>query len=367
MAKQSTNKYQPDYIISPGEVLEFELEMRGMKQQELAKRTGLTPKHIGALVNAKSAITPETAIKLERAIGMPAQYWMNLETQYQESLARVTEQKKLLKDLDWLKRVPVSAMIKMGWLEASSDRKTQLVNVLRFFGIASVDQWDEMWPNLAVAYRQHSHPTTSPHAVSAWLRRGEIQARAIECAAFDKIKFRQALDEIRSVTHTHPDEFVPRMQMLCAMAGVAVVFVPGLPKMAVSGATRWLTSSKALIQLSLRYKTTDHLWFTFFHEAGHILLHGKKELFLEGMNGLDPDKEYEANKFAENELIPARALKNFARSKQISKANIQSFAKQLGIAPGIVVGQLQHKQLLARSHCNDLKLRLEWNQQHAVN
>jgi HTH-type transcriptional regulator / antitoxin HigA len=366
MAKQSMNQYLPDYIVSPGEVLDFELQMRGMTQHELAKRTGLTPKHIGAIVNAKSAITPETAIKLERAIGMPVQYWMNLETQYQEALARAAEHKKLTRNLDWLKRVPVSSMVKMGWLQASADRKAQLVNVLRFFGIASVEQWDEIWPNLSVAYRKHPHHATSPHAVSAWLRRGELQASTIECAPFEKSKFQRALNDLRALTNEHPEKFIPRMKKLCAQAGVAVVFVPDLPKMAVSGATRWLTPTKALIQLSLRYKTNDHLWFTFFHEAGHILLHGKKELFLEGMNGLDPDKENEANKFAENELIPTRALASFTKSKEISKTMIGEFAQALGVAPGIVVGQLQHKRLLAKSQCNDLKQQLQWKSHPSV-
>lgn len=364
MDKQLVNEYQPDYAVSPGEVLEFELDMRGMKQQELAKRTGLTPKHIGALVNAKSAITPETAIKLERAIGMPAQYWMNLETQYQEVLARAAEEEKLMRDLDWLKRIPVLDMAKKGWIEKCKDPKTQLVKVLRFFGIASVDQWDDMWPNLAVAYRQHEHHEISPQAVSAWLRRGEIEASQIACAPYDKVKFRQALEEIRNLTNAHPDVFVPKIQELCASAGVAVVFVPSLPKTAVSGATRWLTSTKALIQLSLRYKTDDHLWFTFFHEAGHILLHGRKELFLEGANGLDSDKENEANEFAENELIPRKLLNDFARDKPLTRDNIKKFSKELRIAPGIIVGQLQHKQLLPRSHCNELKQRFEWKSEN---
>ncbi len=363
MDNQLLNDFQPDYAVSPGEVLEFELDMRGMKQQELAKRTGLTPKHIGAIVNSKSSITPETAIKLERAIGMPAQYWMNLETQYQEVLARTAEEKKLTRDLDWLKRIPVAAMAKMGWVDKCKDPKAQLVKVLQFFGIASVEQWDDMWPNLAVAYRQHEHHEVFPEAVSAWLRRGEIEASRIICDPFDKVKFRQALDEIRKFTSASSEAFVPKMQALCAAAGVAVVFVPSLPKTAVSGATRWLTSTKALIQLSLRYKTDDHLWFTFFHEAGHILLHGKKELFLEGMNGLDPDKENEANEFSENELIPKKLLQTFAQSNRLSKTNIKIFAQDLGIAPGIVVGQLQHKQLLPRAHCNELKQRFQWKEE----
>ena len=360
MAKRE-NEYLPDYVVTPGEVLEFELELRDMKQQELAKRTGLTPKHIGSLVNGKSAITPETAIKLERAIGMPAQYWMNLESQYQEALARKAEEAALLRDLDWLKRFPVAPMVKLGWLEKCKTPKDQLVQVLRFFGIASADQWDDMWPNLGVAYRQHNHADIKPEAVSAWLRQGEIQASRMVCQPYDKGAFRKALDEIRSLTRLTPEVFVPRMQSLCASAGVAVTFVPSLPKTAVSGATRWLSPTKALIQLSLRYRTDDHLWFTFFHEAGHILLHGKKDLFLEGTNGLHPEKESEANAFAENELLSRKSLALFSKSQRVSKTDILKFAEAKNIAPGIVVGRLQHLGLLAHSYCNDLKQQFVWS------
>jgi HTH-type transcriptional regulator/antitoxin HigA len=360
MDKHVLNEYQPNYAVSPGEVLAAELEIRGMTQQELAKRTGLTPKHIVAIAKAKSAITPETAIKLERALGMPAEYWLNLESQYQEVLARLNEEQKLDRDLGWLKRIPVAQMAKFGWLQKHKDAKAQLIEVLRFFGIASVDQWDDMWPNLNVAYRQHNHHEVLPEAVSAWLRRGEIEAAQIQCDAYDRNKFRQALDEIRGLTMELPEFFVSRLQELSAKAGVAVVFVPALPKTGVSGATRWLSPHKALIQLSLRYKTDDHLWFTFFHEAGHILLHGKKEFFLEGANGLDESKEAEANEFAEYELIPRKAFSGFLDRKAYNKSAIVKFSKEVGIAPGIVVGQLQHKGLLARSFCNDLKQTFKW-------
>ena len=360
MDKLVTNEYQPDYAVMPGEVLSAELELRSMTQQELAKRTGLTPKHIISILKAKSTITPETAIKLERALGMPADYWLNLESHYQEVLARLNEETQLNQDLDWLKHIPVAQMVKLNWISKCSEKKAQLVEVLRFFGIASVSQWNDMWPNLNVAYRQHNHHEVFPESVSAWLRRGEIEAAKILCEAYDKNAFRDALDQIRKLTSETPEVFVPRMQTLCANAGVAVVFVPCLPKTGVSGATRWLNSNKALIQLSLRYKTDDHLWFTFFHEAGHIMLHGKKELFLEGANGMDETKEEEANKFAQEELIPRVELANFIQQKPFSKASISAFAKRIGIAPGIVVGQLQHKKLLAVNYCNDLKVKFSW-------
>lgn len=360
MDKQVTNEYQPDYAVTPGEVLSAELELRSMSQQELARRTGLTPKHLISILKAKSTITPETAIKLERALGMPADYWLNLESQYQEVLARLSEEAQLDRDLDWLKHIPVTAMAKLGWINKLSNTKAQLVEVLRFFGIASVSQWEDMWPNLQVAYRQHNHHEVYPEAVSAWLRRGEIEAAQIPCAPYDKAAFRAALDQIRKLTSEAPEVFVPKIQELCASAGVAVVFVPCLPKTGVSGATRWLNPNKALVQLSLRYRTDDHLWFTFFHEAGHILLHGKKELFLEGSNGLDEVKEEEANKFAQEELIPRAEFAHLTQQWPLGKAVISSFAKRVGIAPGIVVGQLQHKKLLPITFCNELKQKFRW-------
>ena len=354
------NEFQPDYAISPGEILNDELMLRGMTLKELERRTGITSKHIISILKAKSIITPETAIKFERALGMPVRYWLNLESNYQEILARQTEAKKLARDLDWLKRIPVNTMAKLGWLEKIKDKKEQLVRVLRFFGIASVEQWNEMWPNLNIAYRQTKTHEIFPEAVSAWLRQGELEAANIACEPYDKDKFREALNQIRGLTTKTPEHFVPDMQDICADAGVAVVFVPALPKTGVSGATRWINKNKAIIQLSLRYKTDDQLWFTFFHEAGHILLHGKKQLFLEDSNGSDSDKERQANCFSEEMLIPAQKFSDFIAKQRLNKASIISFAKSVGIAPGIVVGRLQYKKILKPEFCNDLKQRFEW-------
>lgn len=357
MDEQQRNQYQPDYAVSPGEVLNFELQMRGIKKNALAKRTGLTPKHISDLLNAKSSLTVETAIKLERAMGMPVQFWMNLETEYGEALARLAEKNRLKRDLSWLKRLPVAAMIKLGWIKKSPDPSTQLVNVLEFFGIAGVDQWGAVWPGLQVAYRQHAGKV-SPEALSAWLRRGEIEAANMECAPFDKAKFRHALDQIRLLTCEAPEVSLPAMRAHCAQAGVAVVFVPTLPGVAASGATRWLTPTKALMQLSARYQTDDQLWFAFFHEAGHILLHSKKAVFLEGMNGLDPDEEDQANQFAQNELIPSKAWDEWVKQPAITEGAVRRFAAEWQIAPGIVVGRLQHHRRWPYARGNALKQRV---------
>ncbi|MBF0454013.1 MAG: HigA family addiction module antidote protein [Magnetococcales bacterium] len=361
MSNSQQNQYIPDYLVAPGEVLDEYLQAYPMTQAQLAMRTGLAKKTINEIIKGKSPITTDTAQKLERVLERPAHFWNNLERQYQEDKSRLAEQERLETELDWLQWVPVAKMIKLGWIEKFKDKKDQLGAVLNFFGVASREQWVDVWEwtNSQSAYRQTKRFETRAEAVSAWLRRGEIEARKMPCAPFDKEQFQQALEKIRSLTTQTPDVFQPKLIELCALAGVAVVFVPELPKTGISGATRWL-GDKAVIQLSLRYKKNDYLWFTFFHEAGHIIKHGRKEIFIEG-NGLDGDKEEEADKFARDWLIPPANLRAFQRKWDGRSLDpVVDFAREIGIAPGIVVGRLQHDKLLPVTHGHKLKITLRW-------
>ncbi|MBF0552167.1 MAG: HigA family addiction module antidote protein [Deltaproteobacteria bacterium] len=358
MVSTRLNQYIPDDLVTPGEVLEDYLEAYSMTQAELATRTGLTKKTINEIIRGKSPITPETALKLERTLGRPAHFWNNLERQYQEDKIRLAEQARLQSHLDWLKRIPLNDLIKLGWIPKLKDKVAQLEAVLRFYGIASPEQWITVWQEHQVAYRRTHCFESDAESVSAWLRQGEIEAQKMDCAPFDRNRFQDILAKIRELTKEIPQVFQPKLVELCASAGVAVVFVPELPKIGVYGVTRWM-GDKAVIQLSLRYKSNDHLWFTFFHEAGHILKHGRKEVFIES-NGLDGAKEEEANAFARDKLIPPNALRRFLAEGQPTLAAIQLFADEVGIAPGIVVGRLQHDGLLPRDIGNKVKVFYCW-------
>lgn len=364
MSSTQTNRFIPDYLVTPGEVLAEHLESLGMTQAELADRAGLAKKTINEIIKAKSPITPETALKLERTLGRPAHFWSNLERQYQDDRARLAEQERMESYSEWLDRVPVRDMAKQGWIPKLKDKFEQLDSVLRFFGVSSPKQWETVWREYQVAYRQTERFEKCAEAVSAWLRQGEIQAQQLECAFYDRKRFQAVLDEIRGFTREGPEVFVPRLMKLCASAGVAVVFVPELPKIGIWGATRWL-GDKAVVQLSLRYKSNDHLWFTFFHEAGHILKHGRKEVFIEG-KGLDGEKEEEANVYARDTLIPPAQMRRLMKRGRLPLAIIERFADDIGIAPGIVVGRLQHDGVLPRNTGNQLKVYFEFTQQHAT-
>lgn len=359
MSKEMKNQFTPDYAVPPGETLLETLDAIGMSQAELAERTGRSKKTVNEIINGKAAITPETALQFERVLGIPAGFWNNLERNYQESLARINEQKSLQRQINWLKKMPVNALVKMGYLKKHADKVRQLQEMLNFFGIASPEQWEARWMGAQVSYRTSKVFSNNPYAIASWLRMGELTARNISCKPFDESKFRNSLMSIRKLTVKPPEHFQDEVIRLCAEAGVAVVFVPEIPGIRASGATWWATPNKAVIQLSLRYKSDDQLWFSFFHEAGHILLHGKKEVFIEG-DGSN-SKEDEADKFASDFLIPQKLYKQFIQAGRYSKAAIQQFASELDIAPGIVVGRLQHDGKIHHSFCNDLKKRLEWS------
>jgi addiction module HigA family antidote len=358
MVSKIENRFKPDYAVPPGVTLAETLEALGMSQADLAKRTGRPKKTINEIIKGKAALTPETALQLEHVLGIPASFWNNLERHYQETRARLQEQKHLEKHTDWLEQIPLKAMLKRGWIKAAKDKVQQLEEVCKFFGVASPDQWLKL-RSTAIAFRKSAAFQSDPGAVVAWLRKGELEALQMDCAPYHARKFKNLLSDLRSLTIEPPEVFAPRLAQLCAQAGVAVVFVPELPKTSVSGATRWLTPNKALIQLSLRYKADDHLWFTFFHEAGHIILHGKRDVFLEGGDA-HGDKEHEANKFAADTLIPPAELAQFVKGGDYGEAAIRHLASKVGIAPGIVAGRLQHEGKLEWNECNDLKVRLTW-------
>lgn len=358
MSDKIRNEYLPDFVSPPGETLEEVLEMRGMTQAELAERTGRPKKTINEIVKGKAAITPETALQFELVLGIPAAFWANREQQYRQALATAEEMTSLEAQAGWLDQIPYRAMVKLGWLPGENQRAKQVQQVLMFFGVVSPERWDQLWSRQQSAFRSSPTLKSDPAAIAAWLRKGEIEAQEIQSADFDPVRFKEALRNVRSLTRDLPSNFASVVVKQCSAAGVRVVFVPELPGTRAWGATRWLNPTAALVQLSLRYKTDDHLWFTFFHEAGHILLHGRRDYFVEADDQATDEKESEADSFALEWLIPKKDYTLFKRLGAYSSGAISRFAGQLGIAPGIVVGRLQHDGLVPHNRCNELKKKI---------
>lgn len=351
--------FNPDYYLPPGDILEEILEENSMSQTEFAKRAGLSTKHVNEIIKGKAGLTPDTSLQFEKVLGIPASFWINFESQYREALAREKQLESFEKSKEWLEQIPVKKMIAYGWVKKCKSIVDQMNELLDYFRVASPRSFDNLCAANQVKFRISTAMEINKGAVAAWLRQGEILAEEIDYGEFRRDVFKGVLPEIRKLTLETPDIFVPKLKDICASKGVALVFVKELPKTGLSGATRFI-NDKALMQLSLRYKTNDHLWFSFFHEAAHLIYHGKNKVYLESVRtGRDiSSEEKEANVFASNILIPTsdyNRIKQVALNSRLSKAEIINFANSIDIHPGIVVGRLQHDELLNFNNFNDLK------------
>lgn len=363
-----SNQYNPDAVSAPGETLQEMLIDRGMTQTELAERLGLTHKTVNEIIKGKAPISHDTALALETVLGAPASFWNRYEAAYRESIARNELNRQIISQVSWLKDMPWKEAAKMGYLEERQSPSDQLLEVLRFFSVASPDKYNELYRKIAIQWRAPSKYQPNADAVAFWLRMGEVDATelperlGISYSEHNARVFEKCLGDARKLTSIpDPVIFVAELQRICAKAGVAVVFVPELTGTHACGAARWLAPTKALIQLSLRYKTNDSLWFSFFHEAAHILKHSKKATFLDLEVRQQATEEAEADRFAQDFLIPARDYVRFVSLGTLTKASVEDFALDIGVHPGIVVGRLQHENVIPRNWFNDLKQRYVWH------
>ena len=346
--------------VPPGQILREMIEALGMPQAELALRMGRPTKTINGIIKNRVAITVETALQLERVLGLPANFWNNREQSYRQALARQEEEKELAGQVAWLDKLPVKAMVDRGWVQGFDNESQQVRELLKFFGVATPAQWYSLWiSGSTTVLRDHSSKAFG--ATAAWLRKGEIEAHQLECRPYNAKKFREALSQFRLLTAEPLETSLARMIATCASTGVAVTSVTPLPPMQICGASRWLIPHKAVLQLSLNLDTEEQFWFSFLHLAGHIFLHGKRDVFFETEHAARNRKEAEADTFAADLLIPARRWWRFVDAEGYHlQASIQNFAASLGISPGLVVSRLQREGLISKGDFNQLKRRLTW-------
>ena len=356
------NQFDPDYAVPPGWVLEERLDAQGMSHAEFARRCGRSPKLISEIISGKAPLEPETALQFEKVLGVDAGIWLGIESKYKLRRARQNEAEAAARTNQWARAFPLAELVRRGIFERPESDADAVTKLLAFFRVGSIDAWTACYGLANVAYRHSPAFRSDESALATWLRLGEIEAEVQNCAEYSESRFRKAAQQIRGLTREDLGEALQRAAELCNQAGVALALVPPLPKTALSGAAWWLSPKKAVIQLSARHKSDDHLWFSFFHEAAHILLHSKKNVFVDEVAGNGTDIEEEANRWAARTLVPPREWGRFVATSPRRKLAVQVFADQQGIAPGIVVGMLQHEGVIPWSHLNGLKVKLEWRE-----
>lgn len=344
----------PRWASPPGETIEQAAADRGISSSELATRLGLASQQLADLIAGLLPITLRLAETLSATVGSTREFWISRDAQYHDDLLRV--------DADqWAQRFPVTQMAEFGWISPPADWHEQIESCLRYFQVDGPAGWEQRY----VQALQKAHFRRSPTfdmdtaATSAWFRAGEVHAENQPATAlFDADRFARTIAELVGLTRIKdPSRFLPRLVAQCAAAGVVVVVVRPPSGCPVSGVAR-MYRGRPLIQLSARHLSDDHFWFSFFHEAGHVVLHPRDQMYVDDFDGgLGDEVEDEANAFAESHLFSA----GFDGPGRPTVRSIARAARANGVSTGVVVGQLQHRGVIAHNQFNDLKRRYRWD------
>lgn len=354
------------WAVPPGQTIRDLMAANQLSKLELAQSIGLSPDSLDYLLEGSTPLTELIAERLANVFGATTSFWLQREAQFK---AKLRSQEILTghaddRHLQWMKSLPLKDMVKFGWLEESTSSTETLQKCLDFFGVPSLDAWNKSYSEVSdgVAFRASEAYPINELATAAWLRQGELLSSQLSCSSWDPILFQRVLSSARSLTNIpDPKEFIPKLQGLCAAAGVSVIVVRAPSGCRASGATYFSEPTKAVLMLSGRYLTDDHFWFSFFHEAGHLLLHlSKGSPILETVDDRNSNREAEANNFASDMLLSKEhqdRLPDIAGNLR----GIIRLARDAGISRGVVVGQLQHRGLIQQRHFNKLKLRYNWD------
>lgn len=332
----------------PGATIKEQIVERSMNQKEFSARMGMSEKHISKLINGEVQLTMETARRLEMVLGLPAQFWCNLEAIYREKIVKVNEENTMDFDIEIAKKMPYKEMEKSGWIDCAAKWSERVVHLRKYFEVAQLGFLKE---NLVpgIACRKLSVSEKSDYALVAWVQKAKLESRKVDTQPINIKLLNHSMGQIRKMTILPPDEFCPNLREVLACCGVAIIFLPHMEGSFLQGAT-FYDGNKIVLGLTVRGRDADIFWFSLFHELGHIVLG-----HVGNINGTSEADENAADEYSKNILIPKEKFDTFVQQNDFSKEAIVEFAKNVDIAAGIVVGRLQKEGYIKYNRHNDLK------------
>ena len=352
---------KPDWVSPPGYTIVSILEEREITIEQFAHQIGRSAAATQKILDGSHAIDVDLAHRLAKAIGASENFWMAREHDYRASLAEPENVR--IDSLDGLvSKLPVSDMQKFGWIESVRSSDELIAECLDFFGVSSLAQWQGRYENAFqyAAYRRSTAYASCEVSTATWLRQGEIETENDEVSNWSPKVLESQIPHVRRLTwYKRPALFLPKLKEALAKAGVKFAVVRAPKGCSASGAVRILADGTPHIQLSFRYLSDDQFWFSLFHEIAHLLLHYDKMPILENTEPTEEQCEHEANEYAAQVIVPVLYREELL-SLGGSRFPIIDFAKKVGVAPGLIVGQLQHEGIIRFNQMQHLKRRFRW-------
>jgi len=338
---------------TPGQLIEELLESRGWTKRVLAIVLGLDETVINKIIAGKRTVDAEMALLFGEVFHIEPERFLELQKSYDLAQARIVARPDpgratraaLFGDL------PVSDMIKRGWLEGADDVRDVLkveAALAKFFGVPSVNEI-EILPHAA---KKTNFTMPATPAQLAWVYRVKQIASEMLVARYSQSALRDAIPRLnRLLSAAEEARKVPRILAEC---GIRYVIVESLPSAKIDGVCFWLNDHSPVIGMSLRHDRIDNFWFVLRHEIEHVgRRHGQAAVMLDtelegeraGTGANVAEEERVANEAAANFCVPRQSMDSFiARKSPFFRENdILGLAKTLQIHPGLVAGQLQHR------------------------
>lgn len=281
--------------IPPGATIKEQLADRGMNQKEFALRMGMSEKHISKLVNGEVQLTIDVARRLEMVLGLPAQFWCNLEAVYRETIAKVNEENAMEADIEIARKMPYSEMVQKGWIDDVTKWPQKVINLRKYFEVAQLTFLrDSLIPQIAC--RKLSVTEKSDFALIAWAQKARIESREIAVKPINIAKLKKNISKVKELADTQTTNFRSQLAELLADCGIAVVFLPYIKGSFLHGVT-FYDGNRIVVGLTEGNKDDDRLRFSLFHELAHIIYGhvGKAE-------GTTEDDEARADEYANSQL-----------------------------------------------------------------
>lgn len=331
-----------DWALSPGDYIQRALEDQGLRQSDLAERTGLSSRYINQLVHAKAPVSGDVAVRLARALGNSAATWTRIAADYELYESRQKDDARLLDYLPWAKQFDAATLIKHQ-ITTRCDTAAELVDkVLRFFAVSSPTAFSDTYMRPRVSFRRSQAFEVEEPNTALWLRLVELQAERRAVPALNPTRLRRTATALPNYSTLPIVDGFDAARRALHDSGVALVFLATVPGTRVHAATWWFGADRPVIAITERQKRVDTFWFNLMHEVGHVLLHPRRHTFLDLEEQLKSDSgdEAEANDFAQRTLLGDHGRQALATIT--TRDELARFALDRGIALTIVAGQWAH-------------------------
>lgn len=343
--------------VHPGEILQHELDARGVKQKDFASTIGMPAPVLNDIINGKRSVTPDIAILLEAALGKDAHSWLRLQAERDLEVARKKEEiLRKQRDIETWQIIQDCCNVKFidkylpdGLGKLIPDK---IATILSFFGVKNAEALKEAFirdVNPAF-FRKSEKLINNPVNLFTWKQIAyDKSAHQERPKKFSFDTLTELIEGLKIIFYEN-ENTEERIQGLMRECGIRFLIIPNEKGTHIDGFSFWHGVNPTIV-LTLRHQKIDILAFTLMHEVCHVFKHlnsrekGKSCITLSDMK--EGIEEQEADIFANNALIPAKDWQIF--KERYSTLNpyaigpkIRAFSEKHQIHPAIVLGRYQH-------------------------